>query len=767
MLPAKIHDLKNKVFIIIVATVVIVTIISFIFYCYFYNKSTHQYQNINEHKIKRFFVEYFQQKKRNLDYMVSCAKKSYQDAALHQRYIAKEKSRAVQKFYASLQTEIELFNDNPFFAKMMENLRRSYKQNKTDIWKKYNRYASKVALFAKSRKFKHVHFVALDGEVVWSSDKSKDSIFRRNINTKEYSALAISKAFIQGKKQTCIFNGQDTLFVCSPTKGSVTIFEIKLSDTLEPLLREGNTPIISNIFLSHNDLNAKSQQRKVDIFVSTTGKNSGSSIYRGVNQRFVVGSFQKISNTPWTLYIESQLRDVLYRDLQFLTNFYHVNEQSSVHVFFAKTMQTLFKMENTDAKITDFLKSHLQKKSFAMVVDSSNKGWGNIYLIQKIALEEHFPLYIVIRTSGNKIEKQVSVNTKDVEFQLFMGRQSLLLNDLEKVAPIQIFQQQGVIAMKKSPGYGQHSMYFVIIMLAIFTLVICYYCLAPHFSGVYHLSCNDAHQWQEIKNNLCKVEESLSSNAKEAENLRLKCYEANSQLQEFINANQNLEEMLENVEKVFKKLIKILRENVQNIDKISNLVNQLTKYQHNISATINRAKSLSFTSSILSLNTSIEASNSLPHEAFAILAKEYQGVASNIQFFLHETTRQVIDSANDFHVLNQLTNRQQLAKEIIGIMQSRLQLLIRVKEWCQEQKIPLKNMRHMLQKIEESSVVQVIEQQTAANNLNSVITFFARREVNTIPAIHSSLLQQQGTKAESVSPNTDIVPLKEVEYSDF
>ena len=105
---------------------------------------------------------------------------------------------------------------------------------------------------------------------------------------------------------------------------------------------------------------------------------------------------------------------------------------------------------------------------------------------------------------------------------------------------------------------------------------------------------------------------------------------------------------------------------------------------------------------------------------------------------------------------------------MIGIMQSRLKLLIRVKEWCQEQKIPLKNMRHMLNKIEESSVVQVIEQQAAVNNLSNVITFFACRETNIVPSMHNSLLQkQQGERVESVSANTDIVPLKEVEHSDF
>lgn len=768
MLPAKIHDLKNKVFTIIVATVLTVTIISLIFYYYFYNKSRDQYHNINEHKIKRFFVEYFQQKKGNLDYMVSCAKKSYQDAALHQRYITREKSRAVQEFYANLQTEIKLFNDNPFFAKMMENLRKSYLQKKVDIWKRYNRYGDKVESFAKSKKYKHVHFVALNGQVVWSSDKSPNTIFRHNLNTAPYSQLDVAKAFSQGKTQTRIYHTKDMIFVCCPTKDMVTIFEIEIRNSIAPILHEGKTSFISNIFILDNEEHSQeSAYSEIRRFMSQTQKKNGSSIYRDINQRFVIGSFQKIEGTPWTLYLESQLRDVLYRDLQFLMTFYHVNEQASVHIFFAKTMQALFTTQNSDEKITDFLKSHLQKKSFAMVVDASNNDWGNIYLVQKIALEEHFPLYIVIRTSGTKIEKQISVNTQNVEFQLFMGRRHLLPKTLHKVAAIKIFQQQGIIAMKKSPMHGQLSMYFVVAMIGIVILVICYYCLAPQFSGVYHISCKDTRQWQEVKNNLCKVEESLNNNTKEAENLRLKCYEASNQLQEFITANQNLEEMLENVEKVFKKLIKILRENVQNIDKISHLVNQLTKYQHNISATISRAKSLSFTSSILSLNTSIEASNSLTHEAFAILAKEYQGVASNIQYFLHETTRQVIDSANDFHVLNQLTNRQQLAREMIGIMQSRLQLLIRVKEWCQEQKIPLKNMRHMLNKIEESSVIQVIELQTAANNLNNIIAFFARRETNIVPEIHNSLLQKPEKKIENVSPNTDIVPLKEVEDSDF
>ncbi|WP_372368504.1 hypothetical protein [Candidatus Uabimicrobium sp. HlEnr_7] len=781
MLPAKIHDLKNKVFTIIVATVLAVTIISFIFHFYFYDKSKRQYQNLNQHKIKRFFTEYFQQKKENLDYMASYAKKSYQDSAKQQRDTVRQKKRAVKQYYTHIKKEIEVFNDNPFFSKMIENLYRGYVQKKLDVWKKYNRYTNKVEAFARAKKIEHIYMVSMSGEVVWSTNKASSSLFRKNLASKNYKKLAIAKAFSAGKKNTFVSDidaKQKTFFVASPTKEVVTIFQMKTTQTIEPILYEGISQQISDIFIVGQDkkLRTKSLHSQTQVFLSKVwSKNTvASSIYRDLSQRFVVGSFSQIENTPWTLYIESQLQNIFYNDLQSLMHFFHKNEQCNVHVFFSKTMQTLLTTNNLfQEKITDFLKIHLQKKSFAMVVDKQNQDLGSVYLANKVVLEQHFPLYIVIETSMNKIHKNVSINTKNMEFKLFIGRKNLLPAASTNAIPVRILQQDSIITLNKLSGSKELALYFIFAVIVLVTVAICYYNLAPQFYQLYQESQLNQHQWNDMATNLKKIEHNIIQRSQEAEDLRSTCHSANTQLQTFITANQDLEVMLGDVEKIFAKLIKTLQENIKNIDKVSDLVNQLTKYQHNISITINKAQGLSFTSSILSLNTSIEASNSSEHEAFSILAKEYQSVASSIQFFLQETTRQVVDSANNFHTLNQLTNRQQLAKEIIEIMRNRLQLLIRVKQWCQEQKIPLQNTQNFLKKMEENCTIQAIEQQTTASNLRNLLTFLSYRKTETtIPHLHNSLMQREDTEATLLQKNIttqdrNLVPLKEIEYSDF
>lgn len=727
MLSAKIQILKQKVFIVVITTTIIISIVYGFFYWF------ENLQNITN-KIKKLnntqksLAQHFQQKKENIEYISSSIELFYKDISLQQRFIVREKKHNIINYFENVQNDIKAYAQNPFIVKVSQNLVRGYLDNQTKNkqWIKYNKkYTSKLESFPKGKQFKAFYIVAPSGVVVWSTQKKNNSFFQENLQKSQFKNTSLGISFVKGKKSTFVSPLQNKIFVATPIKKenrlqAVLIFEV---EKIEVLLSHKNSHFVSRSFIVNkgNVLYEKDPDGK------KLKKSVQTSIYQKEEGLFI-GSYVHIEKYSSALYIEEKLSNILTTKLKSLHNFYHPREQTNIFIVISKAYKILLStggqisIERT--KITNLLKRQPTDKSLFIEID---KGWGNVYIAKKINLD-NFPVYVLIETSVNKINQLLGGQQDDIKFRLFFGKDAKLdmTSERKTVLPIQVGNEKGVLVaeQKFTQNYFQLNILLLVLFLIIVIFFVSIYVLSSFFSPISLFAEEKEKAEKEIISMLEGTFESLQENVKKISLMNVNYKKIISEIKNVILMNQNILTVINQVKSTFEKTTRILMQK-QDKEETLRLIEGLSKHQNDVVEVVNKVKKYSFTSNILSLNAGIEATLLDQKENFSILAKEYQLMSSKMQGQLEGIEQEIGKKSDEIKNLAELSKKDtQFLENIANSISRRSECLEKLTTQCGEQKNLLEQLEKMVKELEEISFSQVRELEFTHNSLSGVLAIY-------------------------------------------